>query len=343
MKKIMFFLVVLLVACPRAMSDSSKEWPCNRFIKNWGICNSNRVQSSIHAVESWKLTRPSKKVVVAVIDTGVSEGHRDLASTIWIDQDELKRHNTVYGWNFVTDQPNPLDDHGHGTHVAGIIAADYDSKTGVSGVAPGVQIMSVKYYSDANPGSVNLRNTIKAINYAVDHGAQIINYSGGGPEFNEDEYLALKKAEYKGVLVVAAAGNEHQNVDLVENYYYPSAYRLSNIISVAAIDINNNLLPSSNYGKTKVDIAAPGENIYSTLPGQRFGYMSGTSMAAPFVTGVAALLKSCNPRLSPTQIKSIILESVYKIPQMSDRVATGGRVDAYRALKLAHDRHMCVR
>src|SRR5581483_9474864 len=151
------------------------------------------------------------------------------------------------------------------------IGATSDPRIGVSGVAHKVSIMSVKYYSDANPGSVNLKNTVKAINYAVDHGAKIINYSGGGPEFSEEEYLAIKKAEAQGVLFVAAAGNEHQNTDLVENYYYPSAYRLSNIISVAATDIHNNLLPSSNYGKSRVDIAAPGENIYSTLPGGSYG------------------------------------------------------------------------
>src|SRR4029077_10572959 len=125
----------------------------------------------------------------------------------------------------------------------------------------------------SNPGSVNLRNTVKAINYAIDHGARIINYSGGGPEFSEEEYLAIKRAESKGILFVAAAGNERQNTDLVENYYYPSAYRLSNIISVAATDIHNNLLPSSNWGKKSVDVAAPGENIYSTLPQNKFGYM----------------------------------------------------------------------
>jgi subtilisin family serine protease len=202
----------------------------------------------------------------------------------------------------------------------------------VSGVAHHVSIMSVKYYSDANTGAVNLRNTVKAINYAVQSGAKIINYSGGGPEFSEEEYLAIKKAEAKGVLFVAAAGNERQDTDLVENYYYPSAYRLSNIISVAATDINNQLLKSSNWGKSKVDVAAPGENIYSTLPGGRYGYMSGTSQATAFVTGMAALLLSQNPKLKPTQIKEIIMSSVDRFPQLEAKVATGGRVNAYKAL-----------
>ena len=256
-------------------------------IKNWGLINSSKQNSHIDALDAWKITSGSPRVVVGVIDTGLDATHKDLVKNVWHDPNDKKEN--VYGWDFVTNQPNPKDNHGHGSHVAGIIGAVADLENGVAGVAQHVSIMSVKYYSDANPGSVNLRNTVKAINYAVDHGAKIINYSGGGPEFSEDEYLAIKKAEAKGVLFVAAAGNEHQNTDLVENYYYPSAYRLSNIISVAAIDINNNLLPSSNWGPSKVDVAAPGENIYSTLPGGRYGYMSGTSQATAFVTGMAAL------------------------------------------------------
>jgi thermitase len=176
------------------------------------------------------------------------------------------------------------------------------------------------------------QNTIRALNYAVDHGAKIINYSGGGPEFSEDEYLAIKKAEAKGILVVSAAGNEHQNTDLTENYYYPAAYRLSNIISVASTDINNNLLPSSNWGKTHVDVAAPGENIYSTLPNGRYGYMTGTSQATAFVTGIAALLLSKDPTLTPVQIKELIMSSVDRFPQLEAKLVTGGRVNAYGAL-----------
>jgi subtilisin family serine protease len=237
-----------------------------------------------------------------------------------------------YGWNFVTNKSNPIDEHGHGTHVAGIIGAMADPKTGVSGVTHHVSIMSVKYYSDSNPGSVNLKNTVRAINYAVDHGARIINYSGGGPEFSEDEYLAIKRAEAKGILFVAAAGNEHQNTDLQENYYYPSAYRLSNILSVAATDIHNNLLATSNWGKKRVDVAAPGENIFSTLPGGRYGYMSGTSQATAFVTGLAALLLSQDPTLTPVQLKEVIMSSVDRFPQLENKLVTGGRVNAYSAL-----------
>lgn len=301
--------------------------------KNWGLVNTE-ARSHINAIDAWKLEEGSRKVVVAVIDTGIDASHKDLAANIWHDptQPEKPGHPSVYGWNFVNDKANPTDEHGHGTHVAGIIGAIADPLTGVSGVAHRVSIMAVKYYSDSNPGSINLRNTVRAVNYAVDHGAQIINYSGGGPEPSEDEYLALKRAESKGILVVSAAGNEHQNTDIPENKYYPAAYRLSNMISVAATDIHNNLLASSNWGKQRVDVAAPGENIYSTLPGGRFGYMSGTSQATAFVSGLAALLLSQDPSLTPQQIKEIIMGSVDRFPQLAGKLVTGGRVNAYAAL-----------
>jgi subtilisin family serine protease len=297
--------------------------------KNWGLINTTG-NSHISALDAWKIEEGSRDVIVAVIDTGIDANHKDLSKNIW--KDPKKKDQSVHGWNFVVNKANPGDDHGHGTHVAGIIGAMADSKSGVSGVAQKVSIMAIKYYSDSNPGSVNLSNTIRAIEYAVDNGAKIINYSGGGPEFSEEEYIAIKKAEAKGILFVAAAGNEHQNTDVAENYYFPSAYRLPNIISVAATDIKNNLLPSSNWGKTRVDVAAPGENIFSTLPGNRYGYMSGTSQATAFVSGMAALLLSKNPKLKPTELKQLIMSSVDKIPGLQGKIATGGRVNAYRAL-----------
>lgn len=314
--------------------------------KNWGLTNS-KGHSHINALEAWKLQEGSRQVIVAVIDTGIDANHKDLSVNIWKDPTHkpastatasAKIPQNVYGWNFVTDKSNPADDHGHGTHVAGIIGAVANPKSGVSGVAHHVSIMAVKYYSDSNPGSVNLKNTVRALNYAIDHGAQIINYSGGGPEPSEEEYLALKRAESKGILVVSAAGNEHQNTDMPENKYYPAAYRLSNMISVAATDINNNLLASSNWGKLRVDVAAPGENIFSTLPGGRYGYMSGTSQATAFVSGLAALLLSQDPSLAPAQIKEIVMGSVDRFPQLAGKLVTGGRVNAYAALLSAKNK-----
>lgn len=298
-------------------------------LKNWGL-NNSQAKSHIDAVDAWKIGEGSRDIVVAVIDTGIDPKHKDLADNIWHDPNN--KTIVVYGWNFVDNQANPFDYHGHGTHVAGIIGAINDPKAGISGVVHKVSIMPVKYYSDSNTGSVNLANTVKALNYAIDHGARIINYSGGGPEFSPDEYMAIKKAEARGVLVVAAAGNEHQDIDVRENFYYPSAYGTSNIISVAATDIKNNLLPSSNWGKKKVDVAAPGGNIYSTLPNGRFDYMTGTSQATAFVTGIAALLLSQDPKLKPEEIRSLIIASVDHLPQLESKTVSGGRVNAYQAL-----------
>ncbi len=303
--------------------------------KNWGL--SNLLQSHIHALDAWKISTGSRDVVVSVIDTGIDATHPDLAKNLW--KDKTRPQAGIYGWNFISNKPNPGDELGHGTHVSGIIGAVSDPQKGISGVAHQVSIMPLKYYSDYNRGSANLEYTIKAINYAIDHGAKIINYSGGGPKFVEEEYLALKRAEAQGVLFVAAAGNDGNDTDQNKNFYYPSAYGLKNIISVAATNEKNQLLGTSNWGKKKVDLAAPGENIFSTLPGGRSGTMTGTSQATAFVTGVAALLLSQNAQLTPEQLKQILVESVDRLPQLKNKVASGGRLNAYAALlKLKNER-----
>lgn len=327
--------------------------------RNWGLMNTQK-PSHIHAPQAWSLAEGDRKIVVAVIDTGVDANHPDLKNNIWSKSEVRqtasaklpKNHSkpvltpksdpkkvkpsssvsSIYGWDFVKNRPNPKDDHGHGTHVAGIIGAQLNQEKGVSGVAHKVSIMAVKYYHAGNSGAKNLSNTIKAIEYAVANGARIINYSGGGPEFSQGEYLAIKKAQAEGVLFVAAAGNERSNADQVENYYYPSAYPLKNILTVAATNIENKLLPTSNWGTSKVHVAAPGENIYSTLPGGQYGPMTGTSQATAFVSGIAALLLSKNPKLTPVELKHLIMNSVDTISGLKGKVATSGRVNAYRAL-----------
>jgi thermitase len=287
----------------------------NPIEKNWGIYNA-RTASHIDVKNEWAKVIPKcNPVTVAVIDTGVDSKHPDLQG------------NVVLGWNFVDNREDTSDQHGHGTHVAGVINWVANGLTGHC-----VKIMPIKYFAETNTGAKNLRNTVKAIYFAIHQGAQVINYSGGGPEFAEEEYVALKEAEAKGIIVVAAAGNERADSDKPENYYYPSGYRLTNIISVAATDINNKLIRSSNWGKTKVDVAAPGENILSTLPDNRFGFMTGTSQATSFVTGIVALLLEKDPTLSPARIKEIIRTSADPEADLKDKVATGARVNARRAL-----------
>jgi thermitase len=310
-----FFLLLLSVLCLPAIASTKYA----ASLKNWGLINSN-AQSHIDAVPAWHITEGSDKVVVAVIDTGIDFNHP-----------ALERNINYSGWNFVADNANPNDFDSHGTNIAGIIGATFDRVTGVSGVAHKVSLMPIKYYSDTAPNKVNVLNTVKSIEYAVTKNVQIINYSSGGPTFSEDEYLALKKTEEHEILFVSSAGNEREDIDLPENRFYPASYRLSNMISVAATDINNNLLRHSNYGETTVDIAAPGENIYSTLPGGKYGYMSGTSQATAFVTGVAVLLLSKCQGLKPYDARSILMASADRFPQLTHKVVSG-RLNAYKAL-----------
>jgi thermitase len=308
---------------------SAQATPLSDFnARNWGLgANAAKVQ------KAWSITQGSKNVVVAVIDTGIDSHHPDLKPNLW----KAPLKSSVYGWDFVTKQANPIDTHGHGTHIAGIIGSIANPKTGTAGVAQQVQIMPIRYYSESAPGNVNLANTIKALHYAIDNGARIINYSGGGPEYSEAEFQAMKKAEERGVLIVAAAGNEGQNTDLDQNRYYPAAYEhkgLKNIISVASIDVDGRLLSSSNYGVKSVDIAAPGEGILSTIPNAKYGKLTGTSQATAFVSGVAALILSKQPGLSPIQVKEAIMKSAAFSTHLSGKVASAGSLDAVKALNL---------
>jgi thermitase len=324
-----FFLLLCVTNSLPAFGFSLDRRSISRFsekIKNWGLM-------STKAPKAWEKQTGSRDVVVAIIDTGIDPTHPDLSSNIWHDPKEKN-----IGWNFVSNQGNPIDEHGHGTHVAGIIGSVINPEHGTSGVVQEVSLMPIKYYSDKNSGLVNLSNTVKAIHYAIEHGARIINYSGGGPDPSPEEEQAIREAEVAGILFVAAAGNEHQNTDQKENYYFPAAYShqpknpLSNIISVAAIDIHDNLLPSSNWGKNSVDVAAPGDSILSTLPQRRYGKMSGTSQATAFVTGIAALLLAQDPSLTPQEIKRIILKSVDPVEKLQGQLISGGKVNTYSAL-----------
>jgi subtilisin family serine protease len=306
--------------------DSSK--PAELLVlRNWGLDN-GEAPSHINIRRAWKLSRGSKQIKVAVVDTGIDPNHPDLKDNI------CKVNGTdEYGFDFVTNKKNPDDKHGHGSHVAGLIGATARANAGAAGVAPNICIMAVRYYSETATGAQNLANTVKAINWAIDNGANIINYSGGGAEFSAAELKAIQRAEAKGIIFVAAAGNEYQNTDEPGNAYYPAAYGLSNVISVAATNIRNQIIPSSNWGRKHVHVAAPGEQIYSTLPRGRYGYLTGTSQATAFVSGLAALMLSENPKLKPSEVRDMIMATSDKLKSLEGRVASGGRINAYEALR----------
>lgn len=297
----------------------------NSTYASWGIDPTNTT-SGINLRPAWENYVKRREVIVAVIDTGIDPNHPFLKENLYIPNGQASAEN--YGMDFSKNRQNalqPIDTHGHGTHVAGIVRS----------VHPEVKILALKYYNPQASGQDNLNSTIEALRYAVDQNVDIINYSGGGPEPSLEELRILKLAEKKGILVVAAAGNEESNIDLKSNAYYPASYGLSNIITVTAHDQNLQTLASSNYGKTSVDISAPGHRIKSALPNSRAGFLTGTSQATAFVSGVAALLKSQFTELSNDHIKELIVRSAKTSPTLIERTSSGGMLDARRAQALA--------
>lgn len=469
--------------------------------------------ADIDAAGAWAVTTGSRDIVIAVIDSGVAIDHPDLSANIWtnpfeipgnIEDDDANGYvDDIHGWDFVNDDNNPSDysrdlyGDGHGTHVAAIIAAVGNNAVGITGVMWKARIMPLQIFdlyeeSHFNATSINI---IRAVEYAVDNGARIINCSFGGPAFSTSQYKIFSYADEKGVLVIAAAGNDRANNDIHPTY--PAGYDLANIISVAATDETDALARYSNYGSSTVHVAAPGggssSNIYSAAPpgrtvmfeddfesgednwvaggsdgtwsiaypesvfdsrvamgatgrhkgdksaflrirdpirgkdfrglnltfsvfynlepnrdfffvelsqdgvifepihqitgvslgiedvviwsndlefedfflqfrleghgveksgrvilddicltgirwdfaGDEYGYKSGTSMAAPVVSGIAGLVLSVGPKLSHGQVRQIILDTVDPMPDLANRVATGGRVNAAGAVAVA--------
>lgn len=297
----------------------------------------------------------SGSIIIAVIDTGVNLAHEDLAENIWrnsnenensVDDDNNGYIDDISGWDFVNNDNKPDDDNGHGSHVAGIIAADGSNGKGVTGVMQDAGIMPLKILT-AN-GSGTTADEIKAIDYAINKGAKIINISFGGYAFDVLEYEALSQARREGILVVASAGNDGLDNDIipvypasygightVNNIFYPG---LDNIISVAASDQNDNLAWFSNYGAASVHIAAPGVNIFSAYAGGTNQYISlnGTSMAAPQVTGVAGLLWAVKGESTPyTTIKDALINNVDLNQCLSGKVVSKGRINAEQARTVA--------
>ena len=320
--------------------------------KNWGLMGTNG-KSDIRAARAWEITKGSRDIIVAIIDTGIDPNHEDLHGNLWknkgetgldkqgrpketnkIDDDGNGFIDDVHGWNFVSDNNRVKDYHGHGTHVAGIIGAEGGNGKGISGVSPKVTLMVLKYYDPRFSNTDNLANTIKAIKYATKMGAKIINYSGGGTQYSQLEFDAIKQARDKGILFVAAAGNESSNSNKFN--YYPAKYssKLNNIISVTAINRSTKVLSSSNWGHLTVHIAAPGENIFSTLPGNKYGHMTGTSQATAFVSGVASLLYAQNREFDYLAVKNQILSTADEKKSLKSKTITSGKLNAWAALAM---------
>ncbi|MBN1559200.1 S8 family serine peptidase [candidate division KSB1 bacterium] len=345
-----------------------------KFNDLWAMLNSGQTGglagADISATTAWDLATGSTEVLVGVIDTGIDYTHADLASNIYtnpaedawsnpndpstgdhVDNDGNGKVDDWKGWNFVDNSNDAYDDNMHGTHCAGSIGAVGNNGVGVVGVNWNVKMVPLKFL-DSN-GSGSSADAIKAIEYATALGVHVMSNSWGGGGFSQAMEDAIQKASDRGILFVAAAGNDGTDNDAIP--HYPSNYEVANVVAVAASDHGDKralwgssggddgcgfvcsnavaAVPGSNYGKTTVDIAAPGKNILSTVPGNSYASLSGTSMAAPHIAGAAALLLSVKPDLTIDGLKTALFSTVDPLDDFTNKIVTGGRLNLRTAVE----------
>jgi subtilisin family serine protease len=298
------------------------------FASLWGM-------AKIEAPGAWDTRTDSNAVTVAVVDSGVDYDHPDLQANIWqnddpldgVDNDGNGRVDDRRGWDFGSGDNDPFDDDGHGTHVAGTVGARGNNAAGVTGVNWQVKLMPLKV-SDAL-GGIYESAIIQAFQYACANGAKVVNGSFGGyGDFPQGMFDAINACP--GALFVFAAGNENNNNDVTPAW--PCSLGSANIVCVAATTTADERASFSNYGLNSVDVAAPGANILSTVPGNDFDSWSGTSMAAPHVAGAAALVLAERPGLTSTELRRSLLLSADPRPQLTGLVGSGARLNVRRAL-----------
>jgi subtilisin family serine protease len=319
-----------------------------RFIDGtlWSLHNTGQnggtADADIDAPEGWDIQRDASSIIVAVIDSGVRYTHEDLAANMWqntgevpanrIDEDGNGYYNDVHGINAIRQSGDPMDDHGHGTHVAGIIGALGDNSVGCVGVAPRVQIMALKFLNTNLFGFIS--DAIECIDYARVKGARIINASWGDHSDFTSVALrdAIARARDAGIIFVAAAGNDSENNDTIQ--FYPANYDVDNIVVVAATTRFDTRATWSHYGASTVDLGAPGQDVYSTWADSNSSYdtISGTSMAAPHVAGACALVWARYPSLTYREVIQRVLNGVDPLSSLAGRTVTGGRLNLQKAL-----------
>ena len=279
------------------------------FSQLWGL-------QKISAPQAWDIATGSTSTVVAVVDTGVDLTNPELASEL------------VPGHDWVDGDNTPQDQHGHGTHVSGTIGGIANNGIGVAGVNWRVSIMPLRVLNAQGSGWTS--DIASAFSYAGQHGAKVVSASLGGG--GDDPALHDAIAQNPNTLYVIAAGNSSQNNDVIPTW--PCNVKAANEICVAATDSNDNLASFSSYGASTVQIAAPGVGILSTLPNGQYAAWSGTSMATPHVSGAAALLFSAEPGASVAEVRAAILNGADRLPQLTGKVSTGGRLNVFKALQL---------
>ena len=284
----------------------------------------------------WDEVTDCTNVIIAVVDTGIDYNHIDLEPNIYINENERCDNDNdddgngyvddCLGWDFENNDNDPFDDSSHGTHVAGIIGAVGDNRIGVSGVCQQAKLLAVKALDeDGNGYDTNLA---AGIFYAADQGAKIINLSLESGKKLPFTYDAISYAEEKGAIVVIASGNKNLNLDVTKSF--PAAYSLDfdNVVTVSSSNIEDNIGTISNFGSITADIFAPGENIISTYPDDKLAYKTGTSMAAPFISGVVGLLLSSDNTLTPFDVKKRVIASADTVSELKGLSVSGGRINA---------------
>jgi subtilisin family serine protease len=312
------------------------QWSLNNQGQNGG-----KEHADIDALKAWTKTRGSADVVVAVLDSGVDYKHIDLRANMWTrpdsvpqyQDDELGSFDDFHGFDIGDRIGDPMDDNGHGTHCAGIIGAEADNSEGIAGINWKVKIMPLKFLGRGGYGTT--KAAIEAINYAIDRkkngvNIRVMNASWGSTSGSKALEDAIRAAGDAGILFVAAAGNNSTDND--KRPHYPSNYDLPNVVSVAALDRNDAITSFSNFGAKTVHIAAPGKDIPSTWLNDQYREASGTSMAAPHVSGVAALIVAEYPNISVAKLREKLLRSVDKLDSLSGKVSSGGRLNAAKAV-----------
>ncbi len=318
-----------------------------KYQDQWGL-------PMVRAEKAWDLNTECQTVVVAILDTGVDYDHVDLKDNLWrneaecsgrqgVDDDNNGYKDDCYGYDFVNDDGDPMDDNGHGTAVAGIVGAVGNNSEGVAGICWRAKIMAVKILGA--DGSGTTLGLVAGVKYAVDNGAKVINLSlgtcpagwGGCPDQIDTTAFrdAIEYALRRGVMIIAAAGNEGVNTDTYPVYPASLTGDYTNLISVASVDSDGSLSSFSNYGEKTVDVGAPGgfdadgRSVLTTSLGNTYSYFAGTSIATAFVAGEVAMIRALYPNMDIPSIEATVLTNVTSVQSLSGKVRSGGYIDLY--------------
>jgi subtilisin family serine protease len=323
------------IAEVRAVANSSSSVASSSFTQS---------NAPVQFPQAWEAASATgATIVVAVVDTGVDYNHSVFADSgaMWVNSRELPNNGVdddgngfvddVRGWNFAYNSNNPMDDDGHGTHVAGIVLGATQNISAYPMSLARIRIMPLKFLDSNGMGTTS--DAVKAIYYAVNNGAKVINNSWGGGGYSNALVEALNYAYNNKVVLVAAAGNSSNNND--QSPTYPASYPIPGLISVAATTDFDNLASFSNYGANTVHVGAPGSGIYSTYPYNSYGRSSGTSMATPFVAGLSALILRENPNLTAFQVRELVFSGAVPIASLASKTTTKSRMNAYNSVQAA--------